>query len=85
MGEFFGHYVCISIEVLCFFAVIIANAVVYNLMYLRHGGIQPFQRGFFCDDPTINMPYHRENLSFAGTLSSGIVLALTMVRNIILV
>ncbi|KAK3747276.1 hypothetical protein QZH41_016857 [Actinostola sp. cb2023] len=47
---FLGNYICISIEALCFFGVIIFNAVLYEMMYLRKGGIQPFIRGFFCED-----------------------------------
>lgn len=80
---FAGNYMCISIEVICFFGVIIANAVLYEMMYLRHGGVQPFKRGFFCNDRTVMKPYHSENLSFAGTLTSGVIFALTMVRKII--
>lgn len=49
-------------------------------MVLRKGGIQPFKRGFFCNDQSIMKPFIEESTSLAGTLSAGVVIALVVVR-----
>uniref|UniRef100_A0A6P8JDR4 Phospholipid phosphatase 1-like isoform X3 n=1 Tax=Actinia tenebrosa TaxID=6105 RepID=A0A6P8JDR4_ACTTE len=70
---------CISIEVLCLFGVIILHVVLYELTVLRKGGIQPFKRGFFCNDQSIMKPFREESTSLAGTFSAGVVVALVVI------
>ncbi|XP_031574603.1 phospholipid phosphatase 1-like isoform X1 [Actinia tenebrosa] len=70
---------CISIEVLCFFGVIILDVVLYEFTVLSKGGIQPFKRGFFCNDQSIMKPYKSQSLTFAGLFSAGVVTSLAVI------
>ncbi|XP_031574647.1 phospholipid phosphatase 1-like [Actinia tenebrosa] len=70
---------CISIEIFCFFGVIIFDAVFNEYVNLTENGVRPFKRGFFCDDESIMKPYGQESLSFTGILSAGIILSLAMI------
>ncbi|XP_032230582.1 phospholipid phosphatase 1 [Nematostella vectensis] len=70
---------CISLEVICFFGLIILSAVLNEFIYLRVGGLQPFKRGFFCNDMSIQKPLLKDSVPFEAVIGIGVTFTLFMI------
>ena len=58
----------------CLFTAGIALLVVHIL-------VKPFQRGFFCDDQTIQHPYKEDTVPMVLCAAIGVTIAITSVRH----
>lgn len=47
----------------CFFFILFAVSVLTFLLAYNLIGVEPFRRGFFCDDETIQYPYKEDTVS----------------------
>ncbi|XP_018589795.1 phospholipid phosphatase 3 isoform X2 [Scleropages formosus] len=53
--------------------------VTFPFFTLHKSGIQPYQRGFYCDDDSIHYPFKRSTIPSSVLLAVGLVLPLTSI------
>lgn len=78
--------VCLTFEIIFSVISLIIAVVVSHLMVFTVNGLQPFKRGFFCDDFTIKYPdiEKGKSTSFLDIIKAGVVTSLALVRLVVI-
>ena len=71
---------CVFLEILFFLISVIIAVVATHLFLHKVDGLQPFKRGFFCDDDSIKYPVKKDSLSILDIIKVGVVVSLGLVR-----